>query len=195
MVLNKSVKRPPPHKKKNKMIIENIELDEATITNLIEVCSAYENTMKALRSKGLEYPERAAKEAMNQINEGIETIEETVDSSLLNVDSFSTYFNVGSAAGATFEEIREAYESRDMTFIVESSFFNGINQRVNSLKNIGHKIHNLSVTTRGGVPHAEFLSTDKNNNRVRHIVHGNSTTTANLGKAAPSQDAREADSI
>lgn len=177
------------------MILENIELTQSEITNLIEVCAAYEKTMKGLKSKGIKYPERATKEAIQKINENITVVEETIESSLEGVDSFATYFNVGNAAGATFEEIKEAYESRDLSFIVESSFFNGINQRVNSLKNIGHKIHNLSVTTRAGVPHAEFLSTDKNNNRVRHIIHGNSSTTANLGKVPTQESGKEPSSI
>jgi hypothetical protein len=49
---------------------------------------------------------------------------------------------------------------------------------------MGHKVHSVSVTSRGGIPHSEFISTDKEGNRKRHVIHGNSTTTANLGKVA-----------
>ena len=175
------------------MRIENVELTEQEVTDLLEACATYDNSMKVLKFKGVKYPERAAKKAIKEIEENVKVIEETI--APISPDQFSSYFNEGNAYGASFDEIKEAYDKKDTSFLIESSFFNGITQRVTSLKNMGHKIHNLSVTTRGGVPHAEFLSTDKNNNRIRHIVHGNSSTTANLGKVAPSQDPREDQSI
>jgi hypothetical protein len=50
------------------------------------------------------------------------------------------------------------------------------------MKDMGHKVNNISVTTRGGVPHAEFITIDKEKNRKRHIIHGNTQSVSNLGK-------------
>lgn len=151
---------------------------------LYEAHCAYVKAVKKLKMKGISSPERALKEFVAELEANMETITETVDI-ITESDKFSDYFNVGEKAGASFEEIHEAHVNRDSTFLIESSFYNGVSQKVTTMKNMGHKVRDLSVTSRGGIPHAEFVSIDKEGNRKKTIIHGNATTTANLGKVNP----------
>lgn len=150
-------------------------------TSLYEAHKAYTKAIGKLKMKGITNPERALKEFVADLEANMETITESVDI-ITESDKFADYFNAGEKAGASMEEITEAYDNRDSSFLVESSFYNSVSQKVNSLKQIGHKVRDVSVTSRGGIPHAEFITIDKDNNRKRHIIHGNSTTSASLGK-------------
>lgn len=173
------------------MKIGTIELTPQEASALYEAVTVYNNAMASLKNRGVDHPERAAKSAVNLIEQNIETITETIcfegNSSL-----FASYFDAGHSIGATFEEIQEAFETKDERFLLESSFYNGVTNKINLLKSMGHKVHSVAVTSRNGVPHAEFTVVDKEHNRKRHIVHGNTTTVASLGKVREGdQDAND----
>lgn len=161
--------------------MKTLELTKQEEHALYEACTAYTKAIKKLKMKGVTNPERALKEFVADLEANIETINESVDI-IMESEQFSDYFNVGSKAGMSIEEIQEAFEAKDSEFLKESSFYNGVSTKINSLKSMGHKVHNVSVTSRGGIPHAEFISTDKDNNKKRHVIHGNSSTVSNLGK-------------
>lgn len=173
------------------MKIENLELNETELNSLYETIKCYENSIQNLKDRGVAFPERAFKEIIKEVEQNIETITETI-SFEGDRTAFSSYFNAGNNFGATFDEIKEAFETNNETFLTESSFYAGVTNKINSMKSMGHKVHNVAVSSKNGVPHAEFTVTDKDHNRKRHIIHGNSSSVANLGKVRENDiDARD----
>jgi hypothetical protein len=113
-------------------------------------------------------------------------IEETID--ILVDEKFSTYYNAGIKAGESIEAIKEAFEKLDEQFLIESSFYNGIQQRINSIKASGHHVRNMSVQAINGVPHAEFTVQHKDGTLKHHIVHGGRVTVRDAGVAKPEEE-------
>lgn len=106
-----------------------------------------------------------------------------------DISKYSTYFNIGSVylsdldEDSRMKEIKEAFESKDLTFIIEGSFYGEIMNRIYNTRKQGHSIRDVSITSKGGIPHAEFSAVDKEGILRRHVVHGNSSRIENRGIA------------
>lgn len=152
------------------------------LNSLYEIVSAYQDVINSLKKDGVASPEQTLKEYVKSVNESMEIVNESFDDVIDT--SFANYFNYGTISGYRFEEIREAFDSNDESFLLENSFYSIVSNKVSAAKASGGKVHAVSVSSRNGVPYAEFTVTAKDGSKKRHILHNNQSTTQNLGKVS-----------
>jgi len=104
-----------------------------------------------------------------------------------DTEKYASYFNIGNVylsdltPDERMKEIKEAFESKNEEFLIEGSFYGEIMGRIQGVRQQGHTINDVSITSKGGVPHAEFTTTDRDNIIRKHIIHGNSHKVVNQG--------------